>query len=68
MFFVALLQFNGFDLFVGFVEFLFFEVDALVLVLFFFQFMPVHVEFAKFFFLFSQVLFHFLHHNKSTFR
>jgi hypothetical protein len=68
MFFVGLFQLNGFDLFVGFVEFLFFLVDALVLVLFFFKFMHVHVEFGKFFLLFSQVLFHFLDHNKSTFR
>lgn len=53
MFFVGLFQLNGFDLFVGFVEFLLFLVDALVLVLFFFKFMHVHVEFAKFFLLFS---------------
>jgi hypothetical protein len=68
VFFVALFNLNGFDLFVGFVELLFFEVDALVLVLFCFQFMSVHVEFIKLFVLLGQVLFHFLHHNKSTFK
>jgi hypothetical protein len=68
VFFVALFNLNGFDLLVGFVELLFFEVDTLVLVLFFLQFMSVHVEFIQLFVLFSQLLFHFLHHNKSTFK
>jgi hypothetical protein len=61
MFFVELFFFNVLDMVVGVVEFLFLEVDALVLVLFYLKFMPGHVKFMQLFLLLSQMLFHFLH-------
>jgi hypothetical protein len=64
MFFVELFFLNVLDLVVGVVEFLFLEVDALVLVLLYLKFMPGHVKFMQLFLLLSQMLFHFLHRTQ----